>query len=313
MIEFKDVVKAYNDSIVVNHLNLSIDDGEFFVLVGESGSGKSTTLNMINKLIVPNSGEILINGENVNHFNAEQLRRSIGYVVQSTGLFPHMTVEQNIAIVPRLLKWDGQRARQRVEELIELVGLNVAHYIDKYPAELSGGEAQRIGVARALAADPPILLMDEPFGAVDPVNRNNLQNELLKIQQELAKTIVFVTHDISEALKMGDRIGVMKKGVLEAVDTPLALITANDNAIVKEFLGSDSIINILDAFNVADYMTEAAIQPDLLTIGQGNSLKDVLARMIEASVTELAVVDDQHHVKGMIHIQTILDVFSQGR
>ena len=211
MIEFKNIVKTYDGVGAVDNLSLKIEEGELCVLLGVSGCGKSTSLNMINRLIEPYSGEILINGKNVKDFKEVELRRSIGYVVQSIGLFPNMTVAQNVSVVPNLMKWDKKKTMKRVRELVQMVGLDVDQYINKYPSQLSGGEAQRIGVARALAADPKILLMDEPFGAVDPLNRSNLQNEFLKLQKELHKTVVFVTHDIGEAMKMGDKIALMSK------------------------------------------------------------------------------------------------------
>src|SRR3954465_1423569 len=212
MIVFKDVVKSYNGVIAVNKLNLTVEQGELCILLGLSGCGKSTSLNMVNKLIEADSGSIYINGKNINEFKDEDLRRNIGYAVQSTALFPHMTVSQNISIVPKLLKWKKEKIQSRVEELLELVGLDVKSYMGKYPNQLSGGEAQRVGVARALAADPEILLMDEPFGAVDPIVRADLQLELNRLQRELGKTIVFVTHDIDEAFTVADHVVIFRKG-----------------------------------------------------------------------------------------------------
>ena len=237
MITIREVTKRFDDQIAVDNLSLNLQKGELCVFVGESGCGKSTTLRMINRLIEPDEGEIEINGKNVCDYPAEELRRSIGYVVQSTGLFPHMTVRENISVVPGLLNWDKDRTLERVKELIKLVGLDVASNINKYPSELSGGEAQRIGVARALAADPEIILMDEPFGAVDPLNRTNLQNEFLKIQRKLKKTVIFVTHDIDEAMKMGDKIAIMSKGKLEGFGTPEEIFGNPQNPRTKEFLG----------------------------------------------------------------------------
>src|SRR5215210_3313491 len=213
MIEFKGVSKTYagSDRPVVNDLTFNIEDGEIVVLVGPSGCGKTTTMKMINRLIEPTSGEIFLEGENVTNVNGDELRRRIGYVIQQIGLFPHMTIAANIALVPRMLGWDKQRISRRVDELLEMVGLDQATYRDRYPKQLSGGQRQRIGVARAMAADPPIMLMDEPFGAVDPITRERLQDEFIRLQQDIQKTIVFVTHDIDEAIKMGDRIAILRE------------------------------------------------------------------------------------------------------
>src|SRR6187455_1944777 len=216
-VEFEHVTKRYdagakNTPGAVNDLSLAVPAGKICVLVGPSGCGKTTSLKMVNRLIEPPSGRILIDGEDAAKRDVIELRRSIGYVIQQTGLFPHQTIRENVATVPRLLGWSKGRQRQRAEELLALVGLEPAKYSSRYPSQLSGGERQRVGVARALAADPPILLMDEPFGAVDPIVRERLQNELLRLQEQLAKTILFVTHDIDEAIKMGDLVGVMQVG-----------------------------------------------------------------------------------------------------
>src|SRR5438876_5286127 len=209
-VEFRSVTKRYGDTVAVDGLSFAVPAGRICVLVGPSGCGKTTSLRMVNRLIEPTSGEILIDGENVLRGDPTELRRRIGYAIQQIGLFPHQTVADNIATVPRLLGWDKDRIRARVDELIALIGLDPELVRRRYPGQLSGGQAQRVGVARALAADPPLLLMDEPFGAIDPINRMNLQNEFLRLQNELRKTVVFVTHDIDEAIKMGDRIAVLK-------------------------------------------------------------------------------------------------------
>ena len=226
MIKLEAVSKDYGGgNIAVADLSLEIGDGELAVLVGPSGCGKTTTLRMINRLIEPTSGRILIGGENVLTKNPVQMRRGIGYVIQQGGLFPHRRVFDNVAVVPRLLGWDAARVQRRVNELLELVGLDPQSYGRRFPHELSGGERQRVGVARALGADPPVLLMDEPFAAVDPVTRQRLQNQFLDLQKQLKKSIVFVTHDIDEAAKLGDRIAVLSKGaVLEQYDTPAEVL-----------------------------------------------------------------------------------------
>lgn len=309
MIEFKNITKTYDGVGAVENLSLKVEEGEFCVLLGVSGCGKSTSLNMINRLIEPDSGEIFINGKNVKEFQVEELRRSIGYVVQSIGLFPNMTVAQNVSVVPNLLKWDKKKTEQRVRELIEMVGLDVDSYINKYPTQLSGGEAQRIGVARALAADPKILLMDEPFGAVDPLNRTNLQNEFLKLQKELHKTVVFVTHDIGEAMKMGDKIALMSKGVLQCFGTPKELLSNKDNAFVRDFMGNDSFINILNKYTVEHFM-KSEVQDVEVAINVGATLKDALATMIENSVNVLAVKDADKNI-GTVDIDAIIQILKE--
>jgi len=241
MIRLDNVSKTFpgGASPAVGDLSLDVDRGEFVTLVGPSGCGKTTTLKMINRIIEPTSGEIWVDGVAATETPAPRLRRSIGYVIQQIGLFPHRTIAQNIATVPELLGWDQAATRNRVDELVELVGLDPG-MLDRYPSELSGGQQQRVGVARALAADPPVLLMDEPFGAVDPIVRSRLQDEFLSLQAELRKTVVFVTHDIDEAIRMGDRIAILNiGGVLEQFDTPDAILTNPANEFVADFLGED--------------------------------------------------------------------------
>ncbi|MGV8083366.1 MAG: ABC transporter ATP-binding protein [Coriobacteriia bacterium] len=245
MISLEHVTKRYGDRIAVNDLTLEVPDGEVCVLIGPSGCGKTTTLRMINRLIEPTSGRILVDGVDTSTLPAEELRRHIGYAIQSVGLFPHMTVAENIATVPRLLGWKPARIRPRVMEMLELAGLDANAYAEKYPRELSGGEAQRVGVARALAGDPPVLLMDEPFGAVDPLNRDRLQAEFARIQRELRKTVVFVTHDADEAIRLADRIALMREGRLQQHDTPEALLDHPANRFVHDFMGADAALKRL--------------------------------------------------------------------
>src|SRR6187549_586310 len=225
-VEFRHVTKSYDPGVkgpgAVNDLSMTIPAGRICVLVGPSGCGKTTSLKMVNRLIEPTSGSILLDGRDIAQEDPIALRRRIGYVIQQVGLFPHQTIGANVATVPRLLGWDAQRQSARTDELLELVGLDPARYRERYPSQLSGGERQRVGVARALAADPPVLLMDEPFGAVDPIVRERLQNEFLRLQEDLAKTILFVTHDIDEAIKMGDLVAVMQAGGLLAQYAPPA-------------------------------------------------------------------------------------------
>ena len=311
MIVFKDVVKSYNGVIAVNKLNLTVEQGELCILLGLSGCGKSTSLNMVNKLIEADSGSIYINGKNINEFKDEDLRRSIGYAVQSTALFPHMTVSQNISIVPKLLKWKKEKIQSRVEELLELVGLDVKSYMGKYPNQLSGGEAQRVGVARALAADPEILLMDEPFGALDPINRANIQNEFLRLQEKLHKTIIFVTHDMGEAMKMGDKIALMGKGKLLSYGTPKQLLMEDDNSFVKDFMGADSYINMLERYLVKEYVLPDNSNKVLPKISEKSSLKEGFSTMINHSVDKLQVVDQSGKVLGVLRVDAILNILNE--
>lgn len=312
MIKLENITKYYKKAKAVDNLNMEIKSGELVILIGESGCGKSTTLKLINKLIVPEEGNIYIKDKNINEMNVDKLRRSIGYVVQSVGLFPHMNVLDNICVGPKLLKWDKKKYINRAKELIDLVGLDVDRYSSKYPSELSGGEAQRIGVARALASDPEIILMDEPFGAVDPINRANLQLELLRIQKQLKKTIIFVTHDIDEAIKIGDRIAIMYKGVLQGYDTAEALLTKGDNEFIKSFMGKEAYINLLNKFVIKDYI-EPSTDLDLIEISATDTLRDALALMISKSIEKLKVCDSNKTKIGEISISTIVSLLKDGR
>ena len=241
MIRLDGVGKRYEDgTVAVHELDLDVPEGELVVLVGPSGCGKSTTLKMVNRLIEPTTGRILLQGEDVTHTDPVQLRRRMGYVIQQTGLFPHQDVATNVATVPRLLGWDKKRVRTRVSELLELVGLEPDRFAKRYPHQLSGGQRQRVGVARALAADPPVLLMDEPFGAVDPIVRDRLQAEFVRLQREVRKTVLFVTHDLDEAVRLGDRIAVFRDGGhLEQYDAPPRILGAPATDFVRSFVGSD--------------------------------------------------------------------------
>jgi osmoprotectant transport system ATP-binding protein len=254
MIHLDGVEKIYTPGAApaVERLTLDVHRGEILVLVGPSGCGKSTTLRLINRMIEPTSGRIVFDGEDVTDIDPNGLRRRIGYVIQRIGLFPHQTIAENVGTVPRLLGWDADRTRRRTDELLDLVGLEPATYRDRYPKELSGGQAQRVGVARALAADPPVMLMDEPFGAVDPITRDRLQNEFLRLQAEVQKTIVFVTHDIDEAVKMGDRIAILReRSIVAQLDTPSRILAYPVDAFVDDFIGSGSTLKGLHFERIA--------------------------------------------------------------
>lgn len=247
MIRLDHVSKRYPNQprLSVDDVSLTIERGEIVVFVGPSGCGKTTTMKMINRLITPTSGRIIVDGQDVSLVKEATLRRGLGYVIQQVGLFPHMTIADNIAMVPRMLGWDKGRTNARIDELLELVGLNSATFRQRYPRQLSGGQQQRIGVARALAADPPILLMDEPFGAVDPITRTRLQNELLRLQDSIQKTIVFVTHDIDEAIKLGNRIAIFSgESTVEQYDTPERILS-QPTTFVREFVGAGSSVKRL--------------------------------------------------------------------
>ena len=294
MIEFKEVSKTYPGSNrpVVNDLSFEILEGEVCVLVGPSGCGKTTTMRMVNRLIEPTDGEILINGEPNTSMSGTQLRRKIGYAIQQIGLFPHRTIAENIATVPSLLGWEKGRTKTRVDELLELVGLDPNVYRARYPAELSGGQQQRVGVARAMAADPPIMLMDEPFGAVDPITRERLQDEFLRIQQDIKKTIVFVTHDIDEAIKMGDKIAILKQGgILAQYDTPENILSCPNSEFVASFVGNDRILKRLSLTRVADMELEPAngTPDDLPRIDGRLTVRDALSELIGSGRSEAVV------------------------
>jgi osmoprotectant transport system ATP-binding protein len=297
MIEFRGVSKTYpgSERPVVDDLSFEILEGEVCVLVGPSGCGKTTTMRMVNRLIEPTEGEILIDGEPNTQMSGTRLRRKIGYAIQQIGLFPHRTIAENIATVPSLLGWDKQRTRGRVDELLELVGLDPDEYRDRYPTELSGGQQQRVGVARAMAADPPIMLMDEPFGAVDPITRERLQDEFLNIQQDIKKTIVFVTHDIDEAIKMGDKIAILKQGgLLAQYDAPENILSDPNSEFVASFVGSDRILKRLSLTRVGDMQLEPADNgtEDLPRISERLTVRDALSEIIGAGSKEGVVETD---------------------
>ncbi|URZ07930.1 ABC transporter ATP-binding protein [Clostridium felsineum] len=260
MIELKNIYKKVNGRTILNNVNITINKGELVTLIGPSGCGKTTTLKMINRLITQTSGEILIDGNKIEKENTIKLRRNIGYVIQQTGLFPHLTVEENIGMIMNIEKIDKDKISRKVEELLNLVGLDPESYRYKYPTELSGGQQQRIGIARALAMDPEVILMDEPFSALDPITRNQLQDEIFSIHQNLKKTIVFVTHDMDEALKLADRICIMKDGEVIQYDTPDKILRKPKDDFVKTFVGENMIWNQPDLIKVKDIMIKTVVK-----------------------------------------------------
>ncbi|HLT57683.1 MAG: ABC transporter ATP-binding protein [Limnochordales bacterium] len=310
IIVFEGVSKLYGQKKAVDNLNLHIMQGETCVLIGPSGCGKTTTLRMINRLVEPSAGRILINGQPNDAVPPEELRRQIGYVIQGVGLFEHLTVAQNVGIVPRLLGWPQSRIDQRVEELLALVGLEPAAFRHKYPRQLSGGEQQRVGVARALAADPPILLMDEPFGALDPITRERLQAELIEIQRVVKKTIVFVTHDMHEALKLADRIAIMRHGRLVQYDTPQAILWQPADEFVQDFVGGDRVLKALGLVPVSRIMEPAAngqaAAQGAATVAATATVRDALSAAILNGLGDTAVVDGSGAVVGWVRRERLL-------
>jgi len=294
MIRLEGLVKRYpgQSTDAVSKLSMDIRRGEFVVFVGPSGCGKTTTLRMINRLVEPTSGRIWIDGEDVTDVDPDRLRRRIGYVIQQIGLIPHMTIAQNIGLVPKLLGWDKARIRDRVDELLELVGLDPAAFRDRYPKQLSGGQQQRVGVARALAGDPPVMLMDEPFGAIDPITRDRLQEEFLKLQERIRKTIVFVTHDIDEALKLGDRIAIFGEGSrLEQFATPLEILSEPANDYVRSFVGAGTGIRRLGLLRIAD-IPGGAPEPagrGAVRLTEDQTVHAALEEMLQAGADEVVV------------------------
>jgi osmoprotectant transport system ATP-binding protein len=297
-LEFRAATKRYpgQAEAAVNALSLKVPAGEICVLVGPSGCGKTTAMRMVNRMIDITEGDILLDGRSVRDRDPADLRRDIGYAIQQIGLFPHQTVGQNIATVPRLLGWDKSRIRARVDELLELVSLDPHETRDRYPAQLSGGQRQRVGVARALAADPPLMLMDEPFGAIDPINRERLQNEFLRLQKEIRKTIVFVTHDIDEAIKMGDKIAVLKKGGhLAQYASPAELLTAPADRFVEDFVGADRALKRLALQRVRDIdLWKAAL------VQAGEPVAEARRKIEDADVKIAMLVDGDRKPLGWL-------------
>jgi osmoprotectant transport system ATP-binding protein len=327
-IELRNLTKHYpgQAEAAVDNVNMEIPAGEIVMFVGPSGCGKTTTMRMINRLVEPTSGEILLDGQDVRKLDGNELRRHIGYVIQQIGLFPHMSIADNIAIVPRMLKWPSRKVNARVEEMLSLVGLEPKDFAKRYPRQLSGGQQQRVGVARALAADPPVMLMDEPFGATDPITREHLQNEFLRLQQQIRKTIVFVTHDFDEAVKLGDRIAVLRNhSRIAQYDTPAEILRAPADDFVAGFVGSGAALKRLNLVQVRDIQIQdqAAKGRELLVLDEGGrplrwrgqsetdapirsitldtSVHDALsALLVEGHETSVPVVDEAGRYQGLL-------------
>lgn len=300
MIRFEGVTKNYNEFSAVNDVSFHVEKGELLVILGPSGCGKSTTLRLVNRMVERTRGNIQIRGKDIDSYDQVELRRSIGYVIQSTGLFPHMSVGKNISVVPNLLKWDEKRVKDRAIEMLQLVGLDNDVYWNKKPSELSGGEAQRIGVARALASDPDILLMDEPFGAVDPINRLRLQREFMRIQQKLHKTVLFVTHDVDEAILLGDRICLMDKGRIVQMDTPEKIVMNPLNEFVESFFKGEGALTLLSRRRVCEAVE--MIEFPGKTISPDATLKEAVGIMLSTCEERLSTDGGSISWEGILRI-----------
>lgn len=301
MLKFDHVSKVYKGGkMAVDDLTLEFEKGEFICFIGPSGCGKTTTMKMINRLIEPTEGSIYINGENIMDKDPVQLRREIGYVIQQIGLFPHMTIQENISLVLKLLKWPEEKRRARALELLELVDLT-PDYLEKFPHELSGGQQQRIGVLRALAADQSLILMDEPFGALDPITRDSLQEEFKKLQKKLNKTIVFVTHDMDEALKLADRIVIMRDGQLVQCDTPDEILRNPADEFVEEFIGKDRLVQARPNIQTV----EQIMNPTPVTITGDHTLSQAIQLMKQKRVDSLLVVNEDNILQGYVDVESI--------
>ncbi len=301
MIKLENLTKQFSQKQgqtfkAVDNVNLNVPEGEMCVLLGPSGCGKTTTLKMINRLITPSSGKILINGQDTSDMDTVTLRRNIGYVIQQIGLFPNMTIEENITVVPRMLGWDKARCKTRAEELMDMVAMDPHKFLNRYPREMSGGQQQRIGVIRALAADPPVLLMDEPFGAVDPINREVIQNQFLEMQRKLKKTVMLVSHDIDEALKLGDRIAVFRQGKIVQCASPDELLAKPANEFVGSFVGQDRTLKRLLLVSAGDVTDQ---QPTL-TVRPATPLPEAFAIMDDNDIRAVTVVDENGKPLGFV-------------
>src|SRR5690554_804318 len=302
MIEFQNVTKTYGNTVAVKDMNLTIEDGEFVCLIGTSGSGKTTSMRMINRMVDPTKGKILINGEDIQTLNEVDLRRSIGYVIQQVGLMPHMNIYENIVMVPRLLKWNEDKMKQTAKKLLRRVDLS-EDLLEQYPSELSGGMQQRIGVIRALAADQEIILMDEPFGALDPITRDSLQRLVKRIQRELNKTIIFVTHDMDEALNLSDRVVVMDHGEVIQVGTPQEILLNPKNEFVEDMIGEERLNQA--AF---EYDTVTKVMRDPVKINQNKKVAQATQLMAQSRVDDILVVNDEDILVGRLDLRALTQI-----
>jgi osmoprotectant transport system ATP-binding protein len=309
MIHLDHVTKTFEGSAqhAVNNLDLTIETGTTVAMIGPSGCGKTTTMRMINQLETPTRGRILVDGRDISKIDQKELRRGIGYVIQQVGLFPHMTIARNVATVPRLLGWDRKRTDQRVDELLDLVGLEPAIMRQRLPHELSGGQRQRVGFARALAADPKIMLMDEPFGAIDPITRVRLQDEFREILRKVRKTVVLVTHDLDEAIKMGDRIAIMRDGRLLQYDTPQEILARPANDFIESFLGPDRAIKRLNLIPITAIMTAPEPSQGNASVPPDTSIHQALAMMLSNDIPGLQIKGADGVVIGYVGRNTILN------
>jgi osmoprotectant transport system ATP-binding protein len=315
-LELRDVQKRYpgRRQAAIKDLSLTVPAGEVCVLVGPSGSGKTTAMRLINRMIQPSGGDILLGGQSVLQRDPTELRREIGYVIQQIGLFPHKTVRDNIATVPKLLGWNESRIETRVEELLKLISLDTAEVAGRYPNQLSGGQGQRVGVARALAADPPLLLMDEPFAAIDPINRAHLQDAFLALQAKVRKTVVFVTHDIDEAIKLGDRIAILREGgVLAQYATPAELLDHPADDFVAEFVGADRALKRLGLMTLADVgLTKMSGHRPIGELAVTSTVRNALSAVLAGGGEPLTVVGQDGEVVGLATLDAISHLFKSG-
>ena len=308
-IEFKNIKKKFPNAeqYAVKEVSVSIEEGSFITILGTSGSGKTTLLKMVNRIYEATSGEILFFGESIGDLKVDELRRKIGYVIQQIGLFPHLTVAENIAIVPKILKWKKEDIEARIDYLLELVTLPSKEFRNRYPRQLSGGQQQRVGLARAMAADPAVMLMDEPFGAIDAITRQNLQDELIKIQRKLNKTILFVTHDINEAFKLGDKVIIMSRGEIQQFDTPYNILFNPANEFVSKLVSSEDILNKLKVIKIQDLMLplDHRNEGKTITVSREKTAHEVLTIFLQEDIDYVIIENEKKEPIGKITLEQL--------